>query len=121
MGSPKLGNSRSRNKCQDPYSGIKASNLFHFNIPKSFLVKFFSLNFVYCDKGETFEKIFEYLTNHQNILPIGLYRKVGCKDNFHPYVVTNPDPETILTKFDILFILSDRSPPENSNQIILPF
>ena len=71
---------------------------------------------IFSKKGQTFEKIFEYLIRQHNILAIGLYRKVGAKDNSHPYVVTNPDPETILTKFDTLFILSEKSPPENSEQ-----
>jgi len=62
-----------------------------------------------------------YLTKHQNILTLALYRLTGCKDNLSPYVITNPDPKTILTDKDVIFILSQFTPGKNSFEWGAPF
>jgi hypothetical protein len=80
---------------------VKASNIYHIKIPKAFI-------------GQTFESLFEYLTKNQNIIPLGLYRLPGCNKNKTPYVVTNPEPNTELTNFDLCFILSQTNPPDTS-------
>lgn len=58
--------------------------------------------------------MFEYLSKYQNIIPLALYRQGGVKGNKLPYVVTNPDPETVISDKDVLFILSQKSPPASS-------
>jgi hypothetical protein len=109
MGSPKGNTHHSKHKPTDAGAKIKGSSLFHFDIPRSFI-------------GETFEKLFEYLTKYRNILPIGLYRRVGAtSDNMTPYVYTNPDPETKLSKYDAVFILSEKIPPSHSIDWGAPF
>ena len=63
--------------------------------------------------------MFYYLTKRQNILPIGLYRLAGCKDNKFPYVCTNPDPQTKLSEKDMIFVLAQNTPSELSKFKIL--
>jgi len=94
-----------KQKGSDPLNAVNASNLYHFKVPKAFI-------------GQTFESLFEYLTKTQNIVPLGLYRLPGVKGNKSPYVVTNPHPDTILTEKDLVFILSQKSPPESSNILL---
>jgi hypothetical protein len=65
--------------------------------------------------NKEFKKLFKYLIKKQNILCLGLYRLTNCKDNKFPYIVTNPDPSTILSERDLVFILSQYNPPEESN------
>ena len=43
------------------------------------------------------------------------------KGNKSPYIVTNPDPETVITDKDIVFILSPYHPPESSVDWGAPF
>ena len=72
--------------------GLKSSNLWHMDIPTKFINKtFLELFTSFCDKG---------------IIALGLYRLPGARDNNHPYVYTKPDPNTILTHRDKIFVLS---------------
>jgi len=43
------------------------------------------------------------------------------KGNKAPYIVTNPDPETVITDKDVVFILSPYHPPESSVDWGAPF
>eukprot|EP01017_Pseudomicrothorax_dubius_P029850 TRINITY_DN3664_c0_g2_i1.p1 TRINITY_DN3664_c0_g2~~TRINITY_DN3664_c0_g2_i1.p1 ORF type:complete len:193 (+),score=44.28 TRINITY_DN3664_c0_g2_i1:192-770(+) len=45
----------------------------------------------------------------------------GARDNKFPYVCTNPDPQTILTDKDLLFILSQFTPSSQSVEWGAPF
>ena len=49
---------------------------------------------------------------------MALYRLPGANGNKAPYVVTNPDPETILSQYDVLFILAQKVPPTSSKKQI---
>jgi hypothetical protein len=50
------------------------------------------------------------LTRKQNIIAIGLYRYPIIIDNIKPYIVTNPEPDTVLVDKDIVFVLSPLMP-----------
>ena len=72
--------------------GLKSSNLWHIDIPTKFINKtFLELFTSFCEKG---------------IIVLGLYRLPGARDNNHPYVYTKPNPNTILTHRDKIFVLS---------------
>ena len=72
--------------------GLKSSNLWHMDIPTKFINKtFLELFTSFCDKG---------------IIALGLYRLPGARDNNHPYVYTKPNPKTILTHRDKIFVLT---------------
>ena len=72
--------------------GLKSSNLWHMPIPTKFINKtFLELYTEFCDK---------------NIIPLGLYRLPGARDNDHPYIYTKPNSETILTHRDKIFVLA---------------
>ena len=75
--------------------GLKSSNLWHMPIPSKFINKtFLELYIEFCDK---------------NIIPLGLYRLPGARDNDHPYIYTKPNPETRLTHRDKIFVLAINS------------
>ena len=62
------------------------------DIPTKFINKtFFELFTSFCEKG---------------IIALGLYRLPGARDNNHSYVYTKPNPNTILTHRDKIFVLS---------------
>ena len=72
--------------------GLKSSNLWHMDIPTKFINKTFLELFIsFCEKG---------------IIALGLYRLPGARDNNSPYVYTKPNPNTILTHRDKIFVLS---------------
>jgi hypothetical protein len=72
--------------------GLKSSNLWHMTIPTKFINKtFLDLYMEFCDK---------------NIIPLGLYRLPGARDNNHPYIYTKPVPDTRLTHRDKIFVLA---------------
>ena len=72
--------------------GLKSSNLWHMSIPTKFINKtFLELYMEFCDK---------------NIIPLGLYRLPGARDNNHPYIYTKPAPDTQLTHRDKIFVLA---------------
>ena len=72
--------------------GLKSSNLWHMAIPTKFINKtFLELYVEFCDK---------------NIIPLGLYRLPGARDNNHPYIYTKPLPDTRLTHRDKIFVLA---------------
>jgi len=72
--------------------GLKSSNLWHMDIPTKFINKTFLELFIsFCEKG---------------IIALGLYRLPGARDNNYPYVYTKPNPNTILTHRDKIFVLS---------------
>ena len=72
--------------------GLKSSNLWHMAIPTKFINKtFLDLYMEFCDK---------------NIIPLGLYRLPGARDNNHPYIYTKPVPDTRLTHRDKIFVLA---------------
>ena len=72
--------------------GLKSSNLWHMDIPTKFINKtFLELFTSFCEKG---------------IIALGLYRLPGARDNNHAYVYTKPNPDTILTHRDKIFVLT---------------
>lgn len=73
--------------------GLKSSNLWQIPIHESFINK-------------TFLELFTELAENYNCIALGLYRLPGAKDNDHPYVYTNPRPETRLTHRDRIFVLA---------------
>lgn len=48
--------------------------------------------------GQMFYSLFEFLATVKNIVVLGLYRQVNCKDNKLPYVYTNPLHNTVLVE-----------------------
>ncbi len=48
--------------------------------------------------------MFTHLLEKQ-LVAIGLYRLPGATDNRRPYCYTNPDPKTIITNKDRVFVL----------------
>jgi hypothetical protein len=44
------------------------------------------------------------------LVAIGLYRLTGATDNKYPYVYTNPDPKTVITYKDRVFVLGKEIP-----------
>jgi hypothetical protein len=86
---------------------VKQSNLYHIRVPPAF-------------HGQPFERLFDYLTLKQNIVPLGLYRLPGCTDNKSPYVVTNPSPQTKITDKDYIFILAEKKPGDEIDTWNLP-
>lgn len=73
--------------------GLKSSNLWQMPIPEKFI------NF-------TFQDLFTELAEKDNLIALGLYRLPGARDNDHPYVYTNPKPDTRLTHRDKIFVLA---------------
>jgi len=65
--------------------------------------------------NKTFGELFNYLTIELNLIALGLYRLPGTVDNKHPYVYTNPPPETKLSHRDKVFVLAHKLPKELSN------
>jgi hypothetical protein len=54
--------------------------------------------------NKTFEQLFLYFLE-KDLICLGLYRLKGTTDNDLPYVYTNPEPETLVTHKDKVFIL----------------
>ena len=73
--------------------GLKSSNLWQIPIHESFINK-------------TFLELFTELAENYNCIALGIYRLSGAKDNDHPYVYTNPRPDTRLTHRDRIFVLA---------------
>lgn len=71
---------------------LNQSNLWQISVPEDYI----NLNFI---------DLFWYLATERNLIPLGLYRLKGAKDNEHPYVFTNPDKHTKLTDKDKVFVL----------------
>jgi len=44
------------------------------------------------------------------LVSIALYRLPGATDNRHPYCYTNPDPKTVITYKDRVFVLGKEIP-----------
>ena len=59
--------------------------------------------------GKTFETLFYTLLDHK-LVTMALYRLKGTMGNESPYVVTNPDCETIITHRDKAFVLGINIP-----------
>ena len=60
--------------------------------------------------NSTFGDLFNFLVAEYNVLPLGMYRFPGNKDNTKPYVYTNPLPNTRLTHDDKIFLLAHTMP-----------
>jgi hypothetical protein len=73
--------------------GLKSSNLWQMYMPEKFINK-------------TFSELFTELAEKENLIALGLYRLPGARDNDHPYVYTNPKPNTRLTHRDKIFVLA---------------
>lgn len=73
--------------------GLKSSNLWQMPIPEKFINK-------------TFQDLYIEFAENENLIALGLYRLPGARDNDHPYVYTNPKPETRLTHRDKIFVLA---------------
>jgi hypothetical protein len=73
--------------------GLQSSNLWQMPIPERFISK-------------TFVELFTQLAEEENLITLGLYRLPGANDNDHPYVYTNPKPDTRLTHRDRIFVLA---------------
>lgn len=59
--------------------------------------------------NQTFDKLFRHLLEKQ-LVALALYRLTGATDNKYPYVYTNPDPKTIITYKDRVFVLGKEIP-----------
>jgi hypothetical protein len=56
--------------------------------------------------------LFKYLLD-RGLITLGLYRLSGTTDNWtHPYVYTNPEPSTIVTAKDRIFVLGKEIPKD---------
>ncbi len=73
--------------------GLRSSNLWQIPIHENFINK-------------TFLELFTELAENHNCIALGIYRLPGAKDNDHPYVYTNPTPDTRLTHRDRIFVLA---------------
>ena len=82
-------------------SDFSQANLWQILVPEEFI-------------NQTYEKLFSYLLD-KNLVSIGLYRLPGATDNRRPYCYTNPDPKTLITKRDRVFVLGIEIP----NDLIL--
>jgi hypothetical protein len=80
---------------------LKDSNLYQVPVPEDYLNK-------------TFAELFNYLSLERNLIPLALYRLPGAVDNKHPYVYTNPPPDTKLTHRDKVFVLAHQLPNDLS-------
>ena len=69
--------------------------------------------------NKNFGELFNYLSLERNLIPLALYRLPGAVDNKHPYVYTNPPPDTKLTHRDKVFVLAHQLPNDLSNYSIL--
>lgn len=49
--------------------------------------------------------MFTYLLNDHGLIALGLYRLQGATDNSDSYVSTNPNPKTLITNRDRVFVL----------------
>ena len=83
-------NSTLRHICDN--IGLKTSNFWQMEIPEKFINKTF---------GELYD---EFCDN--NLIPLGLYRLPGARDNNTAYVYTKPNLETRITHRDRVFVLS---------------
>jgi hypothetical protein len=59
--------------------------------------------------NQTYEKLFKHLLE-KDLIAIGLYRLPGATDNKYPYVYTNPEPKTVITYKDRVFVLGKEIP-----------
>lgn len=75
---------------------VTQSNLWQILVPEEFF-------------NQTYDKLFTHLLE-KNLVSIGLYRLPGASDNRHPYCYTNPDPKTIITNKDRVFVLGIEIP-----------
>jgi acetyl-CoA C-acetyltransferase/potassium large conductance calcium-activated channel subfamily M alpha protein 1 len=46
------------------------------------------------------------------VLPLGLYRMPGARDNKHPFVYTHPARDTRLSHNDRIFLLAAETPDQ---------
>jgi hypothetical protein len=90
-GGKNTSNATMRGICENV--GLKSSNLWQIPIHESFINK-------------PFVDMYKELAENYNCIALGIYRLPGAKDNDHPYVYTNPRPDTILTHRDRIFVLA---------------
>jgi hypothetical protein len=64
--------------------------------------------------NKNFGDLFNYLSIERNLIPLALYRLPGAVDNKHPYVYTNPPPDTKLIHRDKVFVLAHHLPNDLS-------
>ena len=75
---------------------VTQSNLWQILVPEEFF-------------NQTYDKLFTHLLE-KNLVCIGLYRLPGATDNRQPYCYTNPDPKTLITHKDRVFVLGIEIP-----------
>jgi len=90
-GGKNTSNATMRGICENV--GLKSSNLWQIPIHESFI-------------NRPFVDMYTELAENYNCIALGIYRLAGAKDNDHPYVYTNPRPDTILTHRDRIFVLA---------------
>ena len=76
---------------------LDQSNLWQIQVPEDFV-------------NHTFGELFNYLVSEYNVLPLGMHRFPGSKDNTRPYVYTNPSRDTRITHNDKIFLLAHEMP-----------
>lgn len=65
---------------------------------------------------QTYQKLFKHLLE-RNLIAMGLYRLPGATDNRAAYCYTNPDPTTMITYRDRVFVLGKEIPDDISLDI----
>ncbi len=61
--------------------------------------------------NQTYGKLFRHLLE-RNLVAFGLYRLAGATDNKMAYCYTNPDPKTVVTHKDRVFVLGKEIPDD---------
>ena len=82
---------------------LEQSNLWQILVPEEFA-------------HQTYQKLFKHLLE-RNLVSIGLYRLPGATDNRSAYCYTNPDPNTVITYRDRVFVLGKEIPDDISLDI----
>jgi len=52
----------------------------------------------------SYSMLYDHLVMEKQLLPLALYRPIGCRDNLLPYLLTNPHPSTKLVKNDQVMV-----------------
>jgi hypothetical protein len=101
-----VGKSERKSETEDPEQEmqdmfderLEQSNLWQIMVPEEFA-------------NQSYGKLFKHLLD-RNLVALGLYRLPGATDNKKPYCYTNPDPKTIITYKDRVFVLGKEIPDD---------
>eukprot|EP00744_Colponema_vietnamica_P004998 GILI01007381.1.p1 GENE.GILI01007381.1~~GILI01007381.1.p1 ORF type:complete len:1097 (+),score=258.72 GILI01007381.1:466-3291(+) len=87
---------------------LRQSNLFQMQVPRAFV-------------GLTFRELYASLSIQRDIVPLGIYRqkKKSKGDPSKRYVITCPEPDTVMRSSDILFVLGLSIPEDVATQMFV--